>query len=481
MTPVDSDIRVRFAPSPTGYLHVGGARTAIFNWLFARQNNGKFLIRIEDTDTERSKAAMVEKILESMEWLGLRPDEEVVYQSNNIQAHKDAVDRLLSEGKAYRCFCTPEALEQKRQKAKSDDDTAYQYDGTCRDWSEETIRQNLDAGKEFAVRFRVDEGWVNFKDRIYKKISVNKSEIDDFIIQRRDGTPVYQLAVVADDAEMGITNVIRGEDHLSNTPKQILLYIALGYEVPKFAHLPLILGSDGKRLSKRHGATSVDEYKQRGYLHTAILNYLSLLGWTPKSNEEIFFPNELIEQFDMLRVSKSSAIFDQKKLDWVSGEHFSRWDTADLVGFVKLVLVEENIAGEDEFDEEYLHDVIELLQSRVTTLYDFAKFGSYFWNAPQKFDTESAGRFWPDESVNESMGVWLKRLKALDDFSPDSLETALRDCAEAQNIKAAQLIHPTRLAITGMGISPGIFQVMGLLGKDQLITRIGYAIEHLPH
>jgi len=481
MTPDNSEIRVRFAPSPTGYLHVGGARTAIFNWLYARQNNGKFLVRIEDTDAERSETAMVDHILESMEWLGLESDEEVVYQSENIAAHHAAVEQLLASGQAYRCFCSPEELRQKRNKAESGDDGAYQYDGTCRDLPDVTVQENLASGKDFAVRFRVDEGWVNFKDRVYKKISINKSEIDDFIIQRRDGTPVYQLAAVVDDAAMGISNVIRGEDHLSNTSKQILLYLALGYDVPKFAHLPLILGSDGKRLSKRHGATSVAEYKKNGYLNTAILNYLSLLGWTPKSNEEIFFPDELIMEFDLLRVSKASATFDEKKLNWVSGEHFSKWTAEDLMPLVKPILVEKSIARENEIKGACLLKVINLLQSRVTTLNDFAKYGGYFWNAPTAFDEESAERFWPDQSVNESMKIWMQRLKSLDDFSVENLETALRDCAEEQGIKAAQLIHATRLAITGMGVSPGIFQVMSLLGRDQLLTRIEYAIEHLPH
>ena len=475
-----STVRVRFAPSPTGYLHVGGARTAIFNWLFARKHHGEFLLRIEDTDLERSNPEMVDDILESMRWLGLESDEPVVYQSKNVEAHREAVIRLLNEDKAYRCFCSPEELQAKRDKGQRQQEEAYQYDDTCRNLPREEIEKKLAEKVPFAVRFKVDDGWVNFKDRVYKKISVNKDEIDDFIIQRQDGTPVYQLAVVVDDAAMGVTNVIRGEDHLSNTPKQILLYIALGYPVPKFAHLPLILGEDGKRLSKRHGATAVSEYKEQGYLSTAPLNYLALLGWTPKSNEEIFMPDKLVEQFDLLRVSKKSAVFDEQKLAWVSQQHFSRWDATKLNPLVKHVLDEQEVVAADEIDAGYLNQVISLLQSRTRTLYDFAEYGRFFWQPPMTFDPDAVARFWNDEAVSTLMRGWKYEIESLEDFSADTLEGALRNFADSREKKAADLIHPTRLAITGKGVSPGIFQVMALLGQEQLINRIEYALETLP-
>lgn len=474
----EETIRVRFAPSPTGFLHVGGARTAIFNWLFARKHGGDFLIRIEDTDIERSDPAMVENILESMKWLGLSPDQEPVYQSENIENHKQAIRRLLGDDKAYRCFCTPEELEEKRKEAESTGG-GYQYDRTCLQLTKDDIHKKLEQDEAYAIRFKVPEGWVNFKDRVYKKISVKNDEIDDFIIQRRDSRPVYQLAVVVDDASMGITHVIRGEDHLSNTPKQILLYQALDYDIPKFAHLPLILGGDGKRLSKRHGATSIEEYKNKGFLSTALVNYLALLGWTPKSNEEIFMPDELVHAFDMLRVSKSSATFDEQKLEWVSGYHFSRWSAEDLAPLVVAKLQESGLIGES-YEDEYIRSVIELLKTKVKTLYDFALQGAYFWEAPTDFDEKPSKKYWNSEKTSHLMDEWASRLKDISEFNRDNLEEELRNFAEKKDVKAAELIHPTRLAITGSGVSPGIFSVMELIGKERLIQRIRHAIEILP-
>ena len=471
-------MRVRFAPSPTGYLHLGGARTAIFNWLIARQNEGKFRIRIEDTDLERSDPAMVNQILESLEWLGITSDEEVVYQSDHVNRHRDAVHQLLGSGDAYRCFCDPDELKTGAQSGTAAGQE-YQYPGTCRNLSDDEVRERLDRDELFAIRFRVRRnGPVKFKDRVYKKISVETSEIDDFVIQRRDGTPVYQLAVVVDDAAMGITNVIRGEDHLSNTSKQILLYLALGYEVPQFAHLPLIVGSDGKRLSKRHGATSLDEYRMRGYLNTAVLNYLALLGWTPKSNEEIFMPEELIEAFDLLRVSKKSAAFDEQKLDWVSAQHFKRWKAEDLLPLVSPLLQDAGYISAREEEQEYTLRVIELLQPKVRRLPEFVEYGDYFWQDPDSYDSGAVDRFWQEDSVTEAMSVWAERLQEMSQPDATEYENALRECAGEQGIKAATLIHPTRLALTGSGVSPGLFEVMEVLGHDTVVRRVQNVVEY---
>ncbi len=478
MMPSEENIRVRFAPSPTGFLHVGGARTAIFNWLFARKHNGTFLVRIEDTDIERSDPEMVERILEGLKWLGMESDEPVVYQSDNRDKHQQAVQLLLESGQAYRCFCTPKELEEKR--ADAQDDESYQYDKTCRSLPGEVIAENLQQKKPFAVRFKTPEGWINFKDRVYKKISVDTEEIDDFIIQRRDGTPVYQLAVVVDDASMGITNVIRGEDHLSNTPKQILLYKALGYDVPKFAHLPLILGTDGARLSKRHGATSVEEYRNKGYLNTALFNYLTLLGWSPKSNREIFMPDELISQFVLLRVSKSSAVFDEQKLYWVSDEHFKRWSAEDLLPLAEKELQKVGLIELDENQRLYLLQVLELLKSRLKVMSELVKFGRYFWEDPQEYDEEAVTRFWSDRQVNAVMKKWADQLESIQDFNPETIEAELRSLADREGITAAQIIHPTRIAVTGMGVSPDIFTVMHLLGKDTCVCRFSNSLECLP-
>lgn len=473
------EVRVRFAPSPTGYLHVGGARTAIFNWLFARKHDGKFLVRIEDTDVQRSDEQLVKGILEGLNWLGLHADEEIVYQSENLNRHQAAAARLLKKGKAYRCFCSPGELE-KRRKEAGESENAYQYDGTCRELTEDEVRQRTENEESYAVRFKTPTGWLNFKDRVYKKISIHSDEIDDFIIQRRDGTPVYQLAVVEDDHAMGITHVIRGEDHLSNTPKQILLYRALDYPVPKFAHLPLILGSDGKRLSKRHGATSVIAFRERGYLYTAMLNYLALLGWSPRGNEEILMPDDLIDRFDLLQVSKDAATFDEAKLQWVNGHHFSRWKTEDLVPLVRPVLQEAGLLDEYDQNDDYLHEVVSVLQTRVKSLQDFAAEGDYFWRDPGDFDGEAVERFWPDTRVNERMRAWRDHLSNLQDFDRESLENELRGFAEQLGVKAADLIHPTRLAMTGKGASPGVFTVMELIGREVLVRRIDQAIEALP-
>jgi len=473
----DSEVRVRFAPSPTGYLHVGGARTAIFNWLFAKQQNGEFLIRIEDTDLERSEQAMVDNILNSLEWLGLSPDEDVVYQSENFEAHQKAVQQLLESGNAYRCFCDPAALDAKRQN-NSGTGQDYQYDGTCRNLSGEEIEAHLANGDPFAVRFKVRRnGPVRFKDRIYKKMKVETSEIDDFIIQRRDGTPVYQLAVVVDDAAMEISHVIRGEDHLSNTPKQILLYLALGYPVPKFAHLPLIVGSDGKRLSKRHGATSVEEYQKQGYLYTAVVNYLALLGWTPKSNDEIFLPDELIQQFDMLRISKKSAAFDQKKLDWVSSQHFNLWENEDLLPLVMPLWLDASLVEDADSNTEYALQVIDLLKPKVTTLHDFVNYGRYFWEDPTEYDPKALEKYWDEPVVTDRMKDWLKRLQELENPDKDEYEQRLRDLADEKGWSAADLIHPTRIALTGFSVSPGIFKVMDMLGHETVIRRIQRATQ----
>lgn len=477
MTQSEDNVRVRFAPSPTGFLHVGGARTAIFNWLFARQHHGKLLIRIEDTDMERSTEAMVENILESLRWLGMVSDEPVVYQSLNLDKHQQAAQLLLESGAAYRCFCTPEVLEEKKQQMGEE----YQYDQTCRNLPGEKISENISSGTPYAVRFKVpSEGWVNFKDRVYKRISVQTGDIDDFIIQRRDGTPVYQLAVVVDDASMEISHVIRGEDHLSNTPKQILLYKALGFPVPRFAHLPLILGSDESRLSKRHGATSVEEYRQQGYLHTAVFNYLSLLGWTPKGNREVFMPEELITQFDLARVSKSGALFDEQKLYWISDQHFSQWTTEDLLPLAEAELRKAGLIDHPESQRSYISRVIDLLKTRLKLTSEIVKFGRYFWEDPTEFEQEAIERFWPDETVNTLMEKWLELLESLDEFSEERLEKELRSLAVHLEAKAAALIHPTRLALTGFGVSPGIFEVMSLLGKDTNIRRIRRAIQSLP-
>ena len=316
----DEQVRVRFAPSPTGVLHVGGARTAIFNWLLAKQNRGEFLLRIEDTDKKRSNPESINQILRSLSWLGLDWHGDPYYQSKAIDRHKQCAVELLKTGKAYRCFCTVALLQKERRRAEADR-TAFLYDGRCARLSAEQIQTNLDNALPYALRLAIGKGETVFNDAVRGSVCVDHNQLDDFIILRSDGTPVYHLAVVVDDHDMGVTHVIRGDDHLSNTPKQILIYQALGWRVPQFGHLPLIHGMDGGRLSKRHGATSVEDFRSRGILADALFNYLCLLGWSPGDDKEIMSQKELITLFSLNRVNKKNAIFDEKKLDWINGKY----------------------------------------------------------------------------------------------------------------------------------------------------------------
>src|SRR4030095_6489831 len=335
------DVRVRFAPSPTGFLHVGGARTAIFNWLFAKNQGGKFLLRIEDTDPERSKSELSEQILRSMKWLGMEHDEAVVYQSDNISRYREVVNELVEKGKAYYAFETSEELEQKRKDAAAKK-TQFKYDRASLKLDKETVQKYLTEGREHTIRFFVPDGVTEFEDIVHGKTVFNNSEIDDFVLLRSDGSPVYQIAVVVDDHDMKISHVIRGDDHLSNTPKQILLYEALEWDVPRFAHLPMILDESKKKLSKRRNTVSAEEYKIKGYLPEALFNFLTLLGFAPESNREIVSRNELIKMFTFNRVNKKSAVFDMKKLNWVNSEYIKTADEAVIAELVRDKLIKSN-------------------------------------------------------------------------------------------------------------------------------------------
>ena len=322
--------RVRFAPSPTGYLHIGGARTALFNWLFAKQNKGTFLLRIEDTDLERSKSEYIDQITDALSWLNLKWDEDIVLQSNNKARHEEMVQKMLDNGTAYRCYLQKEELDQLRQVSEQKKEI-FRVPQTYRDLSKNEEQELLNEKKSFTVRLKVPEGETEFTDLVYGTIKVQNKDLDDFIIARSDGSPTYNFVVAIDDSDMSISHVVRGDDHLANTPKQILVYRALGLKEPIFAHLPMILGSDKKRLSKRHAATNVQEYKEKGFTAQAILNYLSLLGWNPDSDKEIFSDNELIESFQFDQVQKKSAVFDEKKLLWISQQHLTEMSIRDAM------------------------------------------------------------------------------------------------------------------------------------------------------
>lgn len=464
-------IRVRFAPSPTGHLHIGGVRTALFNYLFARQNRGVYCLRIEDTDKERSTEENTREILEALDWLELSPDETPVIQSAHIDEHRAAAERLLQEGKAYRCFCSKEELEADKTLAEKAG-IPYRYSGRCRNLDKSAIEAKIKAGLPCTIRFRVPEGTTRFKDMVYGDIAVSNAEIDDFIILRSDGTPVYQLSVVVDDARMGITHVIRGEDHLSNTPKQILLYLALGLPVPRFAHLPLILAKDGKRLSKRHGATSVDEFRAMGFLPQGLLNGLALLGWGDNMPKPVFDLDELIERFSINKVNKKGAIFDIDKLTWINGQHLSRRDAAEIWPHVKALWIKHSWI-DTAFPDDTGISYTDLLKTRMRLLTDFVSYAGYLFRDPESYDEAAVEKYLKTNDMPEHISALFSALRNCLPFTRETAESALRNCAESRGLSAAALIHPLRLALTGFSVSPDLFTIAELLGKDTVLRRLG--------
>ncbi len=472
--------RVRFAPSPTGYLHVGGARTALFNWLFARREGGTFVLRIEDTDRARSSDAMVRAIMDGLTWLGLDWDEGPAHQADGLQRHRADAFRLLESGAAYRCFCTPEELEARR--AGTGDDGAYRYDRRClRVVSPEESERRADAGEPFTIRMRVPEGRTEWVDAVHGSTSFDNGDIDDFIVLRSDGTPVYNLAVVSDDAHMRISHVIRGDDHLSNTPKQILLYEALGYTVPTFCHVPMILGADGKRLSKRHGATAVGDYAGRGILPEAMINFLALLGWSPGDDREIMDRDELVQAFSLGRINKKSAVFDTDKLEWLNGQYIDRRDPAELEPLVTEALDARGVdtTALAERRDWYL-DLIGLLKSRARRIDDIAEQALPFITPTVEYDEAAVRKHWkrPAE-VADRLRALHERFAALDPWDEDTLETTLRDLARELGVGAGKLIHPLRVALLGTAASPGIFEVAMAVGRERGLDRIRRALDIL--
>jgi glutamyl-tRNA synthetase len=475
-SPESARVRVRFAPSPTGYLHIGGARTALFNFLFARHHQGTFLLRIEDTDRLRSDPAMTAAIFRSLSWLGLTWDEEPVFQSSRTERHRSLCNELLNSGKAYYCFCTPEELDEKRGAAKAE----YRYDRACLSLSKTDVADKLRSGASKAVRIRIPEGETAFRDRVRGDVTVLNREIDDFILLRSDGQPVYQVAVVADDHDMGITHVIRGDDHLSNTPKQILLYRAFGWDVPEFAHVPMILGTDKKRLSKRHGATSVEEFDKAGYLPESLVNMLALLGWSPGEDREIMDMEFMIKNFSLDAISRNAAVFDEKKLDWMNAQYIQKMDGDALLKklaprFMESGLTGNGPGGTDE-DNRKLEGCIRLFRPRAKRLSDFVESSGYFFSDPGDYDAAAVQAHWPDASVHGWIESATARLKNSSEWKTDSIEKIVRETALEIGVPAGRLIHALRLAVTGRGASPGLFEVMEVIGKDSVLRRLDSAV-----
>jgi len=466
-------IRVRFAPSPTGYLHVGGARTALFNWLMARRSGGVFVLRIEDTDRERSTDASTQTILEGMTWLGLHWDEGPHFQSEGLERHTAQAQRLLAEDRAYRCFCTPEELDAKRQAAGVE----YRYDRKCRAVPRGESDRRAAEGTPFTVRFRIPDGATEWTDQVYGHIRFENDSIDDFVVLRTDGTPIYNMAVVSDDIEMRITHVVRGEDHVANTPKQILLYQALGSPVPEFAHLPMILGADGKKLSKRHGATAVGDYAGLGILPETLVNFLALLGWNPGDDREVMTREEMTELFSVERINKKGAIFDMEKLAWMNGQYLARTPSAELLPIVGPLLVEAGLMTEDEVAgrEEYVLHLIDLLKVRTRSTLEIPQQARVYLADAVEYDEAATAKHWKDPETSARLAAVRDALAAVEPWAPAEIEAALRTAAEGVGVGFGKVAQPLRIALTGSAASPGIDQVAILLGRERTLARIDAA------
>jgi len=459
-------IRTRFAPSPTGYLHIGGARTALFSWLYARHHGGKFVLRIEDTDQERSTDESTKAILNAMTWMGLNWDEGPYFQAQRVDLHREMVQKLIKEDKAYYCTCTPEELEAKRKQALATGKKP-KYDGTCRN-------KKLSKSANSVVRFRSKQDGVTIvEDLIKGNIIFNNEELDDLIIERGDGYPTYNFAVVIDDALMNITHVIRGDDHVNNTPRQILMYQALGFEVPKFAHVPMILGSDKTRLSKRHGSTSVMAYKDMGYLPEALVNYLVRLGWS-HGDQEIFSLAQLVELFSLDTVGKSPAIFNPEKLLWLNAHYIKEASPERLMEEMKTLWPAEVNTGDASFTQKVIAD----LQPRVKTLVEMAAAADFYFTEKVNYEAQAAQKFLvPDIAAH--LKAIAAAIPAVQTFSKEGVEEFLKAFIVERDIKFKVIAQPLRVALTGKTVSPGIDEVMFTLGKELVIRRISDAVAYI--
>ena len=458
--------RVRFAPSPTGYLHIGGARTALFNWLFAKQNNGKFLLRIEDTDLERSKTEYIDQITDALSWLNLKWDEDIVLQSNNKARHEEMVQKMLDNGTAYRCFLQKDELDQLRQNSEQKKEI-FRVPQTYRDLSKNEEQKMLSDGKSFTVRLKIPEGETEFTDLVYGTIKVQNKDLDDFIIARSDGSPTYNFVVAVDDSDMNISHVVRGDDHLANTPKQILVYKALGLNEPIFAHLPMILGPDKKRLSKRHAATNVQEYKEKGFTAQAILNYLSLLGWNPDSDKEIFTDNELIESFQFDQVQKKSAVFDEKKLLWISQQHLTEMSVRDAMNEIYKL----NPDWGDGLDWNYLKEIVKLIKDRSKTITEISEMSELFFQESLEYDQELISKTFKEESVSITKD-FKNALESCQEWNRNEIEIIFDNLMAQHDVQIGKVMKPIRVALTGIPFGPGIFDLILLLGKDMCLKRL---------
>jgi glutamyl-tRNA synthetase len=485
-----SQIRVRYAPSPTGSLHVGGVRTALFNWLFARKNNGIFALRIEDTDLERSTEESVEQLKRSLRWIGLDWDEgpEVggpygpYRQTERFELYREAARKLLDSGLAYHDFATPEELAQFRERARAEGRQPIYTGGPYREMNPEEARRRAKTGEPFTVRMKTPrEDKTVVEDLIRGPVTFENANIEDFVLMKSTDTPTYNFAAAVDDAHMRISHVIRGDDHLSNTPRQILIYKALGYEPPAFAHVPQVLGPDKKKLSKRHGAASVEDFAAQGYLPEALFNYLALLGAGYAADEEIFSPDELAERFRIDRVSGNPAVFDEKKLTSINAIYLRRQTPEELALIAAPMLVQSGVASPEELERDMprLTEIMALLRDRLNRTTEIPGAAGYFYGAELRYDPEEFEKQLGKEFVRETFPELLGRLEALPEWTEEAIEEAVRGLAAEKEKGARHLIHPLRFAATGRTVSAGLFETLALLGRERTLLRVEKALEEM--
>lgn len=478
-------IRVRFAPSPTGFLHVGGLRTALYNYLFAKHHGGKFILRIEDTDQARKVEGAMGNLMATLEWAGIHYDEGPnrdggfgpYIQSQRLVLYRRCALDLVEDGKAYHCFCSLERLEEVRERQIAAKQRAA-YDRHCRDLSKEEVERRKGGGEKSVIRMKVPlEGELTFNDLIRGDVSIAYEVLDDQVLLKSDGFPTYHLAVVADDHEMEISHVIRGEEWLPSTPKHVLLYQFFGWDLPKFAHLPLLLNPDKSKLSKRQGDVAVEDYRTKGYLKEAIINFIAFLGWNPGDEREIFSMDELIKEFSLERVGKAGAVFNVEKLDWLNFQHLRLKPDDEVLSMLKSFIAQ---AGVDSapFSDEYLESVIRAMRERVTFVRDFVEKSPYFFQAPKQYDPDVLKKRWKPESADQ-LKKFADELSRLEDPTKEDYESVLHRVADALKVKRSEVIHPVRLAVSGMGAGPGLFDILYILGKEETIVRINSAIERI--
>jgi glutamyl-tRNA synthetase len=478
-------LRVRFAPSPTGYLHIGGLRTALYNYLLARHNSGKFILRIEDTDRKRFVEGAVESLINTLSWIGLDYDEGPVkdkgfgpyQQSERLSIYKENIEKLLSEGKAYYCFCTQERLKEVRDKFQQKG-MQPMYDKHCLHLSEQEVKENLEKDVPYVVRLNVEPGkQIILNDVIRGDVVFNSDIVDDQILIKSDGYPTYHLANVVDDHLMKITHVIRGEEWLSSTPKHILLYEYFGWEKPVFAHLPLLLNPDKSKLSKRQGDVAVEDYRSKGYLKEAIINFVALLGWNFADDKEFYEMDELIDKFSLDGVNKAGAVFNLEKLNWLNAEHLRKKSIDELVSLLREELKQTKYKSA-EYSDEFLGSVIGVMKERVSFIKEIPEKGFYFFEDPESYDEGTVKKRWKPDSA-EHLKILVEEFSKLSNPSKEDFENTLRSTSENLGIGTGKLIHPVRLAVSGVGGGPGVFDILYIIGKEKTINRLNKAIEKL--